>query len=174
MLKYVLTVISLYNQQIWFYLYIWTCSSWPCNKVWLLVKHDIGSIHLKLDWVCLTSCPTLIFYANPTFIKILLYFLSFYNFFYFSHKVEQSLWNCVFKALCCGCLDISISNDMETVSKRYVHPLHSSQQASKAPRQQPPSRHRWRIRCEMAPLSSLRTICLTFSSPLPLPLVVFT
>lgn len=47
--------------------------------------------------------------------------------------MEQCFTKFVFKALCCGLLDISISNDMEAVSKRYVHPLHSSQQASKAP-----------------------------------------
>lgn len=53
---------------------------------------------------------------------------------FISHRVEQSLSKFYFqRPACCGCLDISISNDMEAVSKRYAHPLHSSQQASKPP-----------------------------------------
>lgn len=43
----------------------------------------------------------------------------------------MTLW-LVSKAFACERPDVSISRDEEAVGKRYVHPPHSSQEASKA------------------------------------------
>lgn len=107
----------------------------------------------------------------------------------FHTRVEQSLSKFYFQSpVLLTRLDISISHDMAAVTERYVHPLHSSQQASKAPGSS--LRHatgggyavKWHY-CHLSVPSaslSLQTPPLPLPlphpppPPLPLPLVVVT